>query len=112
MADLALVVQFDEGSDRIGDRDLRIGAMELVQGDLRELKPAQAAVAGGTKVLGSTVRGPLVGTRPLSPPLVAITRSSGYGESASAMNDSLTPGPYESAVSMKLTPSSTGGGAR
>jgi hypothetical protein len=46
-----------------------IGAMELVQGDLLELQPAQAAVAGGAKVLGSTVRGPLVGTRPLEPAL-------------------------------------------
>src|ERR1700688_2743399 len=36
-----------------------------------------------------------------------MTRSSGYGYRASAINSSLTWGPYESAVSMKLTPSST-----
>src|ERR1700730_3084358 len=36
-----------------------------------------------------------------------MTRSSGYGESASAIKSSLTKGPYESAVSIKLTPSST-----
>ena len=41
------------------------------------------------------------------PPLVAMTRSSGYGYSASAISSSLTEGPYESAVSMKFTPSST-----
>src|SRR5712672_672264 len=36
-----------------------------------------------------------------------MTRSLGYGDSASAINSSLTFGPYESAVSIKLTPSST-----
>src|SRR4051812_18530337 len=36
-----------------------------------------------------------------------MTRSSGYGYNASAISLSLTSGPYESAVSMKLTPSST-----
>src|SRR6185312_10498819 len=42
-----------------------------------------------------------------SPPFVAMTRSSGYGWSASAISSSLTSGPYASAVSMWLTPSST-----
>src|SRR5215213_469292 len=42
-----------------------------------------------------------------SPPLVAITRPSGYGWSASAIRFSLTSGPYESAVSIRFTPSST-----
>ena len=41
------------------------------------------------------------------PPFVAITRSAGYGASALAISSSLTSGPYESAVSMKLTPNST-----
>jgi hypothetical protein len=36
-----------------------------------------------------------------------MTRSSGYGYRVSAIRRSLTSGPYESAVSMKLTPSST-----
>ncbi len=42
-----------------------------------------------------------------SPPLVAITRPAGYGCSAFAMMRSETSGPYESAVSIRLTPSST-----
>ena len=41
------------------------------------------------------------------PTLVAIRRPCGYGCSASARISSLTFGPYESAVSMKSTPSST-----
>ena len=43
----------------------------------------------------------------VSPPFVAMTKSSGYGYSASVIRCSLTNGPYESAVSMRLTPSST-----
>ena len=42
-----------------------------------------------------------------SPPLVAITRPGGYGWSASAINSSLTYGPYDSAVSMSVVPNST-----
>src|SRR3954447_26874135 len=41
------------------------------------------------------------------PAFVAMTRSSGYGWSASAISRSETSGPYELAVSMKFTPSST-----
>src|ERR1051326_6111667 len=41
-----------------------------------------------------------------NPPFVAITRSFGYGCSASAISSSLTCGPYDSAVSIRLTPSS------
>src|SRR3954453_10322744 len=41
------------------------------------------------------------------PALVPITRSSGYGCSASPIRRSETSGPYELAVSMKFTPSST-----
>src|SRR5438067_46293 len=40
------------------------------------------------------------------PPLVAMTRSLGYGWSASAISSSSMCGPYESAVSKKLQPSS------
>src|SRR3954453_8454650 len=42
-----------------------------------------------------------------SPPFVAMRRSLGYGCSAPAINSSLVSGPYESAVSTWLTPSST-----
>ena len=41
------------------------------------------------------------------PPFVAITSPSGYGYSASAISSSLTFGPYESAVSISVAPSST-----
>jgi len=36
-----------------------------------------------------------------------MTSPAGYGASASAINSSLTSGPYESAVSMKFTPFAT-----
>src|ERR1700733_199144 len=41
------------------------------------------------------------------PPLVAIVKPAGYGYNASAINSSDTLGPYESAVSIRFTPSST-----
>src|SRR3954451_8372632 len=41
------------------------------------------------------------------PALVAITNLSGYGCNASAMSRSETSGPYEFAVAMKFTPSSS-----
>src|SRR5215218_2020967 len=56
---------------------------------------------------GRRSRGHCPGPVRTRPPFVAITRSSGYGCSASAIRFSETSGPFESAVSIRLTPSST-----
>ena len=42
-----------------------------------------------------------------NPAFVAITKPAGYGCKASAINRSLTSGPYESAVSIRLNPAAT-----
>ncbi len=58
MADLALVLQLDEGADRLLQRHRRIGAVELVEGDLLQAQPPQAALARRAQVLGAAVGGP------------------------------------------------------
>ena len=64
VADLALVLQGDEGADRVLERHRRVGAVELVQGDLVEPEPPQAALACLTQVLGPAVGIPPPGARP------------------------------------------------
>ncbi len=53
--DLPLVLELYESSDRLGEGDLRVGAVELVERNLLELQPAQAPFAGLTEMLGSPV---------------------------------------------------------
>jgi hypothetical protein len=48
-------LQLVESADRLLDRDLRIGPVELVQRDLVEPQPPQAALAGPPEVSGPSV---------------------------------------------------------
>jgi hypothetical protein len=82
--------------------------MELVQLDALEAEMAQGQLALLAQVLRArpTAR-QSSGPARVRPPFVATTSSSGYGCSASRISSSETNGPYESAVSMNVTPSST-----
>ena len=53
---LPVVLQGDEGADRVLQRHRWIGAMELVQGDLVQPEPPQAALTCLTQVLRPAVR--------------------------------------------------------
>ena len=64
MPDLALVLQLHQRADGFGVRHLRIRPVQLVERDLLELQPAQAALAGLAKVLWPPVRVPAPGTWP------------------------------------------------
>jgi hypothetical protein len=72
--------------------------VQLEQVDPLQAQAPEAALARRAEPFGPSVGFPLVR---------AITSPEGYGCSASAMSSSLTCGPYESAVSIKVTPSST-----
>ena len=106
MADLALFLELRERADRVLVGDVRVGSVQLVEVDpstrSRRRLPSQAS----RRCSGRPSRGHWPGPVRARPPLVAITRPSGYGCSASAIRFSLTSGPYESAVSIRLTPSS------
>ena len=69
---LPCVLQLGQGADRLLERDLRVGPVELVERDLFQAEPLQAAVQRGAEVLGATVRRPLPGPVRSRPPLVAI----------------------------------------
>ena len=76
------------------------------------MKPAPGAPGTPQKAspgaaLCTTGRTHCPGPTRSQPPLVAITRAGGYGANASAINSSEINGPYESAVSMRFTSSST-----
>ena len=108
VADLALVLQRGQLADLVLERHLRVDAVELQEVDALDAEVAEAEVrpaGGGTRAGRPAASRP--GPDRVSPALVAITRSSGYGCSASRISSSATNGPYESAVSMKSTPSST-----
>ena len=105
--DLALVLKLLQGPDRLLVGDLRVGPVELVELDPLQPQAAQRALARLAQALRAPIGRPPARPVRVSPPLVAIRRSSGYGWSASAISSSLTSGPYESAVSIRLTPSST-----
>jgi hypothetical protein len=60
VADLALVLQGDEGADRVLQRHRRVGAMQLIQVDLVQPEPPQAALTRLTQVLR-----PAVGIQPI-----------------------------------------------
>ena len=55
---LPCVLQLDQGADRLLERHLRVGPVELVQRDLLQAQPAQAALAGRAEVLGPAVGRP------------------------------------------------------
>src|ERR1039457_1144105 len=63
------VLQFSERADRLGDRHLRIWPVELVQGNLIQPQPPQAALAGLPEMLGAPVRLPAPRTGPPQPAL-------------------------------------------
>ena len=69
VADLALILQLDEGADGIFEWHRRVGAMKLVERDLFQLQPPQAAFAGADEVLGPAVLRPLPGAWSLEPAL-------------------------------------------
>ena len=80
VADLALLLQRDQSADRVFERHVGVGPMELIQGDLIQPQASQAALACLPQMFGPAVGIPLSGAGAYaSPPLVAMTRSSGYG---------------------------------
>ena len=93
MANLALVLQLLERPERVLQRDLGVGSVELVEVDAVHLEAAQAALAALLQPLRRASRGHSPGPVRRRPPLVAITRPSGYGCRASAIRFSLTSGP-------------------
>src|SRR6476620_10655549 len=68
VADLALVLQFDEGSDRLVIADTRIGAMELVEGNLVQSQSPQTSLARCLEMFGPAVDWPPVRAGPLVSP--------------------------------------------
>jgi len=76
--------------------------IDLVNAEATKTSLALLAQIGGVSLLV-----PLIRPDRVNPAFVAIVRPSGYGESTSRTNSSATFGPYESAVSMKLTSNST-----
>jgi hypothetical protein len=64
VADLALVLELLESTDRILVRDVRIGGMQLVQVDAVELQAPKAALAALPQPLGARVSRPLAGSGP------------------------------------------------
>ena len=58
MADLPLLLQLAERADRLGERRLRVGAMELVEVDRLDAEPAQRGLAGALQVRGAAVTRP------------------------------------------------------
>ena len=60
--DLALRLQLDERADRVLVGHLRVGSVELVEGDLLEPEPAEAVVTHLTQMVGVRVRRPPAGT--------------------------------------------------
>src|SRR5690242_4877840 len=63
VAELALVLHFGDRADGLGQRHRRVGAVELVQPELPEPQPPQAALAGLAQVLGPAVGLPAVRAR-------------------------------------------------
>ena len=59
MPDLALVLEGDQCADRVLQRHLRVGPVELVERDLFELEPPQTTLAGLDQVLWPPVGRPL-----------------------------------------------------
>ena len=94
VAHLALVPQLRSAPTRLLVRHVRVDRVELVEVDALDAQPAQALLARRASGARAGVAAPVARGRPRrSPPLVAITRSAGYGWSASAMRFSLTSGP-------------------
>ena len=78
VADLALVLELGQRADRVLDRHLRVDRVQLVEVDPLELQPPQRVLAAALEPLRPAVRLPPSRARAArSPPLVAITRSSG-----------------------------------
>ena len=69
MPDLAFVLQLHQGADRFLEGHLRIGAVELIDIDLFDSETLQATLARGTQVLGTPIRLPCTGPRPVQPAL-------------------------------------------
>src|SRR6266550_8491900 len=69
MPDLALAFQFHKSADGFLERHLRIRTVKLIDIDLFDPQPLQAALTGGAKVLRAPVRFPHAGPRPVKPSL-------------------------------------------
>ena len=89
------------------DERVRVDAMELKQIDRLDAQPAEASLAPARRCSGRPFVFHTPGPGLTNPAFVAMTSPCGYGCRAAAMISSDTNGPYESAVSMKFTPSSS-----
>jgi hypothetical protein len=69
VADLARVLQLDQRADGVLDRHRGVGPVELVERDLVELEPPQAALARLPQVVRMPVDRPLTGPGALQPAL-------------------------------------------
>jgi hypothetical protein len=70
-------LQLDQSAQLVGERNLRIDAMQLIQLDAVKAQQAQALLGLGLEVLGLAVAFPAPGPGRIRPALTAITRSSG-----------------------------------
>jgi hypothetical protein len=57
--DLALVAELAQGADLVGERDVRVDAVQLVERELVQLEPAQAEFGLLAQVFGAAERDPL-----------------------------------------------------
>jgi hypothetical protein len=89
VADLALLLQRDQSADRVFERHVRVGPMELIQGDLVQPQASQAALTCLPQMFRPSVGLPLSGAGADKSTLGRDDRSSEYGWSASAMSCSL-----------------------
>ena len=106
VADLPLGAQLRQRADRFFERHLRVGTMQLVDVDAIEPQPTQAPLEASRRCSG----------RPSAASVRAAAHEPGLGRehqtrrvriNASAINSSLTFGPYASAVSIRSTPDAT-----
>ena len=107
VADLAFLLQRDEFADLVLGGELVIDAVQLEQVDGVHAEPAQTHLALLAQIGRVAEDRPLVGPGAQQTGFRRDDDAVGYGCSASRISSSDTYGPYESAVSMKLTPSST-----
>ena len=97
-----------QSTEAFRHRHLWINPVQLVKINPFDLQAPQAHLDLLAQILGAAHRQPLVRPLPRQPAFGGRSPTpASYGASASPIRDSHTAGPYESAVSMKFTPSST-----
>ena len=105
--------QLGHRADGLLDRHVGVDAVLVVEVDVVGAEALQRALDRAAHVLGRAVERPDVGRSPgvvvvdATPNLVAITYSSRWPAIALPTSSSLVSGPYSSAVSRKLIPSSS-----